>query len=109
MPGAVILAAVGVLILVAGRLSAAGRLPRNGFVGIRIPSTMRSDRAWLAGHRAGAFALTMAGGGSAVIAIASAMVSSNPSAPLISVAWLVAWTVVAAIKANRAARDAEDR
>ncbi|MGO8876227.1 MAG: SdpI family protein [Acidimicrobiales bacterium] len=24
-------------------------LPRNGFVGIRLPSTMRSDEAWAAG------------------------------------------------------------
>lgn len=29
-----------------------GHLRRNQFVGIRTPSTMRSDRAWVAGHRA---------------------------------------------------------
>lgn len=32
--------------------AAKGRLRRNQFVGIRTPSTMRSDRAWVAGHRA---------------------------------------------------------
>ena len=32
--------------------AASGRLARNQWVGIRIPSTMRSDRAWVAGHRA---------------------------------------------------------
>jgi hypothetical protein len=32
--------------------AASGRLARNPWVGIRIPSTMRSDRAWVAGHRA---------------------------------------------------------
>lgn len=29
-----------------------GHLRRNQFVGIRTPSTMRSDQAWVAGHRA---------------------------------------------------------
>src|ERR1700679_2196404 len=32
--------------------AASGRLRRNQWVGIRIPSTMRGDRAWVAGHRA---------------------------------------------------------
>jgi uncharacterized membrane protein len=32
--------------------AANGRLGRNQFVGIRTPSTMRSDQAWVAGHRA---------------------------------------------------------
>jgi uncharacterized membrane protein len=32
--------------------AANGRLRRNQFVGIRTPSTMRSDLAWAAGHRA---------------------------------------------------------
>jgi uncharacterized membrane protein len=32
--------------------AASGRLRRNQWVGIRIPSTMRDDRAWVAGHRA---------------------------------------------------------
>jgi sterol desaturase/sphingolipid hydroxylase (fatty acid hydroxylase superfamily) len=31
---------------------AKGRLRRNQFVGIRTPSTMRSNQAWIAGHRA---------------------------------------------------------
>lgn len=29
-----------------------GRLQRNQYFGIRTPSTMRSDQAWVAGHRA---------------------------------------------------------
>jgi hypothetical protein len=32
--------------------AANGRLRRNQFIGIRTPSTMRSDQAWIAGHRA---------------------------------------------------------
>jgi hypothetical protein len=45
-----ILAAV--LIAVLGRQAAKGKLARNSFVGIRTPSTTKSDQAWLAGHRA---------------------------------------------------------
>jgi hypothetical protein len=40
-----------VLIAVAWR-AANGRLKRNQWTGIRTPSTMRSDQAWVAGHRA---------------------------------------------------------
>ncbi|MGN7778947.1 SdpI family protein [Mycolicibacterium sp. 22603] len=32
--------------------AASGRLARNQWVGIRTPSTMGSDQAWVAGHRA---------------------------------------------------------
>ena len=32
--------------------AAKGRLRRNQFVGIRTPSTMSSDHAWMEGHRA---------------------------------------------------------
>lgn len=40
-----------VLIVLASR-AANGRLARNQWVGIRTPSTMRSDQAWKAGHAA---------------------------------------------------------
>ena len=47
----VIVAGLAVLgIAWAGKI---GKLPRNHFAGIRLPSTMRSDRAWAAAHRAG--------------------------------------------------------
>lgn len=32
-------------------LPASGRIARGGLVGLRIPSTKRSDAAWLAAHR----------------------------------------------------------
>ena len=32
--------------------AANGRLQRNQWTGIRTPSTMRTDQAWVAGHRA---------------------------------------------------------
>lgn len=50
---------VSLLIAVSGlsvpyisRRAASGRLKRNHVAGIRIPATMASDEAWVAGHRA---------------------------------------------------------
>ena len=40
------------VIIVTSRRAASGKLARNHYVGIRTPSTMRSDAAWVAGHRA---------------------------------------------------------
>jgi uncharacterized membrane protein len=42
----------GAVIATVGFLGATERLPRNSLVGIRIPSTMRSDEAWRRAHRA---------------------------------------------------------
>jgi hypothetical protein len=41
-----------VLLIVLARRAANGRLARNQWVGIRTPSTLRSDLGWVAGHRA---------------------------------------------------------
>ena len=41
-----------VLLVVLARRAANGRLARNQWAGIRTPSTLRSDRGWVAGHRA---------------------------------------------------------
>lgn len=46
----VVLAGAGVLIVWMARAAATGRLKRNPIAGIRVPSTMASDEAWLAAH-----------------------------------------------------------
>ena len=51
----------GLLLIVFGWLSLLGRLPRNGFAGIRTPYTMRSDANWHATHRAAAPLLIFGG------------------------------------------------
>ena len=65
----------GVVFVALGRVAAVGKLPRNLFAGIRIPSTLRSDEAWRAGHLAAASALTIAGLGP--IAVAAIMRSTG--------------------------------
>ncbi|BCJ70259.1 SdpI family protein [Polymorphospora rubra] len=62
---AVVMALSGALIVWAARATASGRLGRNEAVGIRTASTLSSDQAWLAAHRA-ARSVTEAAGWSAV-------------------------------------------
>jgi len=47
----VVMAGSGLLLVWMARATASGRLGRNMIAGIRIPSTMASDEAWLAAHR----------------------------------------------------------
>ena len=105
---AVRLAIGGAIVIVLGRMAAAGRLPRNLLAGIRIPSTMRSDEAWLAGHRAAASALTVAGAGPVVVAVVVAAIPPGRNAETvlfrIATAWLLSWIGLATVQASRAAR-----
>lgn len=45
---------ISAILAVIGWAGASGRLRRNAFAGIRLDSTMSSDVAWQAGHRAAA-------------------------------------------------------
>ncbi|GAB2986346.1 SdpI family protein [Frigoribacterium salinisoli] len=46
-----VMAGSGLLLVWMARATASGRLGRNAIAGIRIPSTLASDEAWLAAHR----------------------------------------------------------
>ena len=87
--------------------AANGRLRRNQFVGIRTPSTMRSDPAWMAGHRA-ALRLTplhLVTGVSLLIGVFSARTVAGLN--LVGVCGAIVFVVVAvftAIVAGRAAK-----
>lgn len=106
--GAVKLGLSGAVMVALGRAAARGRLPRNLFVGIRIPSTLRSDQAWRAGHLAAASALTVSGIGPIVVAALIALTRPAPRTQVvlsrISSAWLLGWLGRATFKASRAAR-----
>ena len=64
----------GLLLIWMARAAADGRLKRNHVAGIRIPSTLKSAAAWLAGHRAAENPTRLAGG----IAIASGVPALLP-------------------------------
>jgi hypothetical protein len=92
--------------------AANGRLRRNQFVGIRTPSTMRSDQAWMAGHRA-ALRLTpvhLVTGASLLIGVLCARTVAGLN--IVGVSGAIVFVVVAAftaIVAGRAAKASEDR
>ncbi|GAA2433119.1 SdpI family protein [Mycolicibacterium llatzerense] len=104
---------VTVVLVVASCRAATGRLARNQLTGIRTPSTMRSDQAWVAGHRA-AWRLAPLHGANAVIAcglLLAVIVRSWPPGPviLLGIGCLVAFIGIAlytAVIAGRAARRA---
>lgn len=87
--------------------AAKGRLRRNQFVGIRTPSTMRSEQAWIAGHRA-ALRLTpvhLVTGVSLLIGVFCARTVSGLN--IVGVSGAIVFVVVAlftAVVAGRAAK-----
>ena len=107
----VVMVGTGLLLIWMARAAADGRLRRNQWAGIRIPSTMASDGAWLAGHRAAENPTRWAGW----IAVVSGLLALFP-VPLEAVAGgvgiasviLLALVIYAARLAGQAARDVED-
>jgi hypothetical protein len=92
-----------------------GRLGRNQYVGLRTPSTMRNDAAWLAAHRA---ALRLNGwtllvtAGSCAALWAAALHGSTTIVVLLGILGLAAFLtviIVVAVVASRAARSAGGR
>src|ERR1700712_4953278 len=104
---AVTFAFLPVLLIAIDWAAASGRLRRNQLVGIRTPSTMRSDQAWIAGHRA-ALRLTplhLVTGVSLLIGVFSAR--SVAGLNLVGVCGAIVFVAVAvftAIVAGRAAK-----
>lgn len=92
-----------------------GALARNQWVGIRTPSTMRSDRAWIAGHGAAhrltpLYAMWAAAAG-AVLLFAMLHTWSIDAVMLTSIAASAVFVIVAvctAVVAGRAAKAADD-
>lgn len=107
----VVMVGTGWLLIWMARAAADGRLRRNQWAGIRIPSTMASDEAWLAGHRAAEAPTRWAGW----VAIVSGLLALFPI-PLEAVALgvgvaclvLLALVLHGARLAGRAARAAEE-
>ncbi|WP_243226802.1 SdpI family protein [Microbacterium sp. CIAB417] len=70
----VLMVGAGILIIWMARATASGRLMRNAVAGIRVPSTMASEEAWLAAHIRAKRPTTFGG----VASIASGLVALLP-------------------------------
>lgn len=101
----------GALILWLASACRRGTLKRNPVLGVRTPSTLRSDEAWIAAHRAGAPQLAIGGWGvivaglvAAAFLIAGHPVPGVPLAVVLGFAWMLGWLIASGIVAGRVAR-----
>lgn len=101
-----LLAAAGTAIAVVVRAAARGRLGRNAFAGIRTRATLRSESGWQRGHAAAGTAGDLAGSGLVVAGAALLFVRGAGwfvVLGLLAGAWAVGWSLVAKVRADRAA------
>lgn len=92
--------------------AANGRLRRNQFIGIRTPSTMRSDRAWIAGHRAALRLMPLHLLTGIAVLMAVFFTRTVPGLNAVGISGAIVFVAVAVftgIVASRAARAAADR
>ncbi|WP_434811147.1 SdpI family protein [Microbacterium sp. bgisy189] len=86
-----VMVVAGVLLVWMANAAASGRLKRNQLAGIRIPSTMVSDEAWLAAHMRARGVTVCAG----VVSILSGAFALLPvSMPVVLIGVLAAALVV---------------
>lgn len=107
---AVMIAAGGVIVWTA-RAAAAGRLERNYWAGIRTRTTLASDDAWLAAHRAARAPVEAGGWGAVAAGVVVLFMPADPEAaiPLTVIAGAVvmlAGVLVGAWRGVRAAKAA---
>ncbi|WP_454118914.1 SdpI family protein [Microbacterium lacticum] len=109
--GAGVAVILGALILWWAAACRRGTFPRNRLLGIRTPTTLRDQEAWMTAHRAGAPSLTIAGTGvllAALIAIICTLSSTPmPAVPLtftVAFIWALGWTIASSATGTRAAR-----
>ena len=106
---ALLLAAGGVALVVAGRRASAGTLRKNPLVGIRTTLTLNSEIAWDAAHLAGGRLLSIAGLGPL---LTGPLLLTHPTNAvglvivLSGLAWMVGWILAAGVVGTRAAEEA---
>lgn len=99
----------GVLVAVLSWKLRSGSIGRNRVVGLRLPSTLRSDAAWEAGQRAFAPFGVAAGVGCAVLGAALLLRPTEGVALVIASAasiWLVVLPAIGGFMGDIAAKDA---
>ena len=104
MVGGLVFTIAGAILGGIALLARAEKLPRNYFVGIRLPSTLRSQEAWLAAHRAAWAYMALSG---ALMIVAGVLVLINdddPPAEWLLVTVVVIPLLIGAVKAHLVAR-----
>lgn len=111
---AALLVLAGLGVRVFGASASQGSIARNHYVGLRTPQTMKSDRAWLAGHAAASRLLQVGGNATIVLGLAAALIGSwrrGDSVGLFllfgATAALLGSVVAAGVRAHIVARSAE--
>ncbi|HVX08447.1 SdpI family protein [Humibacter sp.] len=103
--GAAVVGILSIAVVVLIPLCATGRIPRNPFIGLRLPAFFASEDAWKAGHRA---AVPSSVVGAVVALVACVLAIALPSTAgvwlTVAVVALLAGLVVGAVLGTRAAR-----
>ncbi|CAJ1582889.1 SdpI family protein [[Mycobacterium] wendilense] len=107
------LAVAALMVLLSSR-AASGKLARNQWAGIRTPSTMRSDQAWVRGHAAAAklSPLFLTNALAAIVLVLYGSLRAWPASSIMGwsisfFASFAALAVYAGVVAGRAAKSAE--
>lgn len=105
-PLSIVFPAVLLLGAITAVIGARGQLRRNHLFGIRIPSAMRSDRAWAAAHRASIIPTWVGFVVTAILGLSDWFAPSSWYVPLkiALVVVFIATIAVMLVAANRAAR-----
>ncbi|WP_197462603.1 SdpI family protein [Microbacterium sp. T32] len=106
-PGAIIIGAVGLGLIVVLALCARGVIPRGWAVGIRLPALQQSDATWRAGHAAALVPY-------AVFAVVGALLALSPLvfpsvadwAPLLTTVTVVVGLILGSVRGVSAANKA---
>jgi hypothetical protein len=106
MLGAWILTVVGIAVTVVVVLCGRGRIPRNPFVGMRIPAFFSSEEAWRIGHHAVILPVLVSTIGCAVVSVIALELppGDGTTVTLINAGLLLAGTIVGAVLGSRAIR-----
>lgn len=108
---ALVMLGTGLLLAWMARAAAAGRLKRNALAGIRTPSTMVSDEAWLAAHQRAERPTLWAAACSATVGLICVLPVSEAvalTAVLAGSAVILGFVVYGAVVGGRAARATKD-
>jgi uncharacterized membrane protein len=108
--GAGVMIGSALLLHVLAKRAADGRLRRNGLIGIRIPSTLSSDTAWRAGHRAAQRPTDIGAAGIGLAGVLAVLLQGSKAgfvaSVLLGAGWLLVWVLIGAKKAAAAAEAA---